>query len=149
MRQEILQRSDLREGGSEMVGTQKSSHRKLISILVLVFAISLWSGCGGGMNVGASGTSEPTSNGVKITPSNSTIRAGATTQFSATVTGNANQAVTWSVNGMAAGTSAFGTIDTKGMYHAPAAIPTPNAVQVQAVSVWSRQNPFRQCPRYS
>ena len=118
-----------------MVGTQKSSHRKLISILVLVFAISLWSGCGGGMNVGASGTSEPTSNGVKITPSNSTIRAGATTQFSATVTGNANQAVTWSVNGMAAGTSTFGTIDTKGMYHAPAAIPTPNAVQVQAVSV--------------
>ena len=72
---------------------------------------------------------------MKITPSNSTIRAGATTQFSATVTGNANQAVKWSVNGMAAGTSAFGTIDTKGMYHAPAAIPTPNAVQVQAVSV--------------
>ena len=94
---------------------------------------ALWSGCGGGMNVGASGPT-PTSNGMKITPSSSTVRAGDTIQFSATVTGNTNQAVGWSVNGVASGNTTVGTIDSKGMYHAPASVPTPNSVTVQAVS---------------
>ncbi len=56
-------------------------------------------------------------------------------QFSATVTGNMNQAVVWSVNGVASGNATVGTIDSKGMYHAPASVPTPNSVKVQAVSV--------------
>ncbi len=56
-------------------------------------------------------------------------------QFSATVTGNMNQAVAWSVNGVASGNATVGTIDSKGMYHAPASVPTPNSVKVQAVSV--------------
>jgi hypothetical protein len=36
---------------------------------------------------------------------------------------------------VAKGDTAVGTIDAKGMYHAPASVPTPNAVNVQAVSV--------------
>jgi hypothetical protein len=115
-----------------MVGTKSSSRVKFTSIVVLSFAISLWSGCGGGMNVGASGS---TANGMKITPASSAVRAGDTMQFSATVTGNTNQAVTWSVNGVAAGNATVGTIDAKGMYHAPSSVPAPNSVKVQAVSV--------------
>jgi len=115
-----------------MVGTKNSSRVKFTSIVVLSLAISLWSGCGGGMNVGASGS---TANGMKITPASSTVRAGDSMQFLATVTANTNQAVTWSVNGVAAGNSTVGTIDAKGMYHAPSNVPAPNSVKVQAVSV--------------
>ena len=115
-----------------MVGTKISSRVKFTSIVVLSLAISLWSGCGGGMNVGASGS---TANGMKITPASSTVRAGDSMQFLATVTANTNQAVTWSVNGVAAGNSTVGTIDAKGMYHAPSSVPAPNSVKVQAVSV--------------
>ena len=64
----------------------------------------------------------------------STVRAGDTVQFSATVTGNTSQTVTWSVNDVAQGNATVGTIDSKGMYHAPASVPKPNNVQVQAVS---------------
>ncbi len=132
-----LQDSDLQERGSEMVGTKQLFRVKFASILLLSLAVSLWTGCGGGMNAGGSGTpgtSGPTANGMTLTPSNGTLRAGATLQFSAAVTGNSNQAVTWSVNGVVSGNSTFGTIDTTGMYHAPASVPTPNSVKVQAVS---------------
>jgi hypothetical protein len=115
-----------------MLGSKQSSRLKFTGIVVLSFAICLWSGCGGGMNVGASGA---TSNGVKITPTSSTRRAGATIQFAAAVTGNTNQTVGWSVNGVASGNATVGTIDSKGMYHAPLSVPSPNLVQVQAVSV--------------
>jgi uncharacterized protein (DUF1800 family) len=115
-----------------MLGSKQSSRVKFTGIVVLSFAICLWSGCGGGMNVGASGA---TSNGVKITPTSSTRRAGATIQFAAAVTGNTNQTVGWSVNGVASGNATVGTIDSKGMYHAPLSVPSPNLVQVQAVSV--------------
>lgn len=56
-------------------------------------------------------------------------------QFSAKVTGNSNQAVTWAVNGVVTGNATVGTMDSKGVYHAPANLPTPNSVKVQAVSV--------------
>ncbi len=114
-----------------MLGSKESFRVKFAGIVVLSFAIGLWSGCGGGMSVGASGA---TSNGVKITPTSSTIRAGDTIQFSASVTGNTNQTVAWSVNGVASGNATVGTIDSKGMYHAPASVPTPNSVSVGAVS---------------
>jgi uncharacterized protein (DUF1800 family) len=115
-----------------MLGTKQSSRVKFTGIVVLSFAICLWSGCGGGMSVGAS---ESTSHGMTITPSSSTVRAGDTKQFSAAVTANTNQAVTWSVNGVASGNATVGTIDSKGLYKAPVNVPTPNSVTVQAASV--------------
>jgi uncharacterized protein (DUF1800 family) len=42
--------------------------------------------------------------------------------------------VLWSVNGVAGGNSTLGTIDTTGLYTAPAALPTPASVQVTATS---------------
>src|SRR5579862_5418187 len=132
-----FQDSDLQERGSEMVGTKQILRAKFASILLLSLAVSLWTGCGGGMSAGGSGTpgtSGPTANGMTLTPSNGTLRAGGTLQFSAAVTGNSNQAVTWSVNGVVSGNSTFGTIDAAGLYHAPVSVPTPNSVKVQAVS---------------
>ncbi len=55
-------------------------------------------------------------------------------QFSAAVTGNTSQAVTWSVNGVVSGNPTVGTIDQKGMYQSPLNVPTPNSVKVEAVS---------------
>ena len=54
-----------------------------------------------------------------------TVRAGETTQFSARVTGNANQSVTWSVNGVPTGNSTVGSIDATGKYRAPSSLPSP------------------------
>ena len=64
-------------------------------------------------------------------------RLNATTQFTATVTGSTNQAVTWQVNRIAGGSAAIGTISTSGLYTAPAAMPASQAVTVTAISVAS------------
>ncbi|MGH9537187.1 MAG: DUF1800 family protein [Terriglobales bacterium] len=119
-----------------MLGTKSSSCVKFVSLVFLSFAICLWTGCGGGMNVGANvGNSDSTSNGVTVAPAGNSVRAGDSAQFSAIVTGNKNQAVTWSVNGTAGGSATVGTIDATGLYHSPAVLPKPNSVTVQAVSV--------------
>src|SRR5882757_3812798 len=125
-----FQYSDLQERGSEMTGTSKSAMSKFTGALVLSLAILVWSGCGGGMNVGGSSS---TSNGVVITPAGMTLRAGDSTQFSAKVTGNANQSVTWSVNGIPTGNATVGMIDGTGKYIAPSSVPTPNSVKISAI----------------
>lgn len=51
-------------------------------------------------------------------------------QFSATVNNGSSQTVTWAVNGG----SANGTIDSTGLYTAPAIVPSPAAVTVTATS---------------
>jgi hypothetical protein len=122
--------------GSEMIGIAKSSSARLAGAVILSLTILVWTGCGGGMNVGGSSSSPaPTSNGMTITPTNATLRAGDSTQFSATVKDNANQAVAWWVNGVAGGNATVGTIDATGKYKAPASLPTPSSVTVKATSV--------------
>ncbi len=56
---------------------------------------------------------------VSITPSTVSIALGTTQQFSPTVTGNANQNVTWGVDGIAGGNSTLGTISSAGLYVPP------------------------------
>lgn len=58
------------------------------------------------------------------------VRAAGTQQFTAQVTGTSNTAVNWSVNG---GVSA-GAISSSGLYMAPASLPSPNTVTIQATS---------------
>jgi hypothetical protein len=72
---------------------------------------------------------------VKVSPATAQVRDGGSQQFSATVTGSNNTAVTWSVNGAAGGNSASGTVDANGLYKAPASLPNPNPVKVTATSV--------------
>jgi hypothetical protein len=55
--------------------------------------------------------------------------------FTATVQGLTNQNVTWQVNKITGGNSTIGSITDKGVYTAPATVPTPANVVVSAVSV--------------
>lgn len=69
-----------------------------------------------------SGTATPTL--VTVSPASGTIAQGAQQQFTATVSGNANANVTWSVDGVAGGNATVGTIDATGLYSAPTAAGT-------------------------
>jgi hypothetical protein len=68
-----------------------------------------------------------------VNPPAPTVLAGQAEQFTANVTGSSNQAE-WSVNGVAGGSAALGTIDNAGLYTAPPVPPVPNVVTVEAAS---------------
>jgi uncharacterized protein (DUF1800 family) len=76
----------------------------------------------------------PVAIAVAINPSSATVVAGATRQFSASVSGTSVTGVTWSVNGIAGGDITVGTVSAAGLYTAPAAVPV-GAVTVRATSV--------------
>src|SRR4029079_16404824 len=70
---------------------------------------------------------------VTVSPSSANLQVNAQQQFTATVHGNSNQAVTWDVNGTVGGNSAVGFIDSiSGLYSAPT---SPVNVTVHASSV--------------
>jgi hypothetical protein len=56
---------------------------------------------------------------LSLSPTASTVADMATQQFTATVNGPANSAVTWSVDQVVGGNSAVGTISSTGLYTAP------------------------------
>lgn len=72
---------------------------------------------------------------VTISPPSVSVLAGGTQQFQATVSGSANQAVIWKVNGVTGGDPSSGTITTSGLYTAPAVIPVSGTATVSALSV--------------
>jgi hypothetical protein len=72
---------------------------------------------------------------VSVSPNPITVRAGLAQPFSATVTGTSNSSVTWQVNSVTGGAASTGTISASGVYTAPATLPSPNSVTVQAVSM--------------
>jgi hypothetical protein len=70
---------------------------------------------------------------VTVTPSLAAVVVTTQTQlFTTTVTGNSNTQVTWSVDGVAGGSTAVGTINTSGLYSPPA---TAGTHTVTATSV--------------
>jgi len=71
---------------------------------------------------------------VTVRPSQVTLATSATQQFTAAVTGSSNQAVNWSVDGVAGGNQAVGTISATGLFTAPANVPSPSSVTVTAAS---------------
>ena len=74
---------------------------------------------------------------VSINPTTATVTTGSSVQFSATVSNSTTQTVTWSVNGIAGGSSTVGTISSSGLYTAPAAVPNGGSVTVTATSTAS------------
>ena len=82
----------------------------------------------------ASSTPKPTL-AVSVAPASGTVQTGASLQFQATVTGNANQGVTWKVNNSVGGDPGNGMITAAGLYTAPASVPAINSVTIAAVSV--------------
>ena len=66
---------------------------------------------------------------VSVSPATVTLTAGQQQQFTATVTGTSNTAVTWSVS------QGPGSISTSGLYTAPSTITNPQTATVKATSV--------------
>lgn len=79
----------------------------------------------GGAGSGSGGSPQTVS--VFVTPSTANVLKGASQQFSASVSNNANTSVTWSVTG-------GGTVSNTGLYTAPAVVPNPANVTVKATS---------------
>lgn len=71
---------------------------------------------------------------VSVSPSSANVTVGAQQQFKATVTGTANQAVTWTISSAGCSGAACGTITSVGLYTAPTTIPSPATVMVTATS---------------
>ncbi len=65
---------------------------------------------------------------ISLSPPNTTLTASQNTQFAATVTGNTNTAVTWSMN------PSIGSLSS-GLYTAPSAINSAQSVTITATSV--------------
>jgi hypothetical protein len=61
---------------------------------------------------------------VTVNPTTASVSNFTTQQFTATVTGISNTAVTWEVNGTAGGSQKLGFISSSGLYVAPSATPT-------------------------
>lgn len=70
---------------------------------------------------------------VTVSPASVSVLAGGTQQFQATVSGSANQAVTWKVNGVVGGDPTSGTITAGGLYTAPSVIPASGTASVSAL----------------
>ena len=103
---------------------------KNLLFAVALLSVALWTGCA----TGGSGHTK----GIQVTVASAgnaaVVGVTLTLQFTATVTGTDNHAVTWSVNGTGCTGSACGTIDANGLYTAPATAPNPGDVNIVATS---------------
>jgi hypothetical protein len=105
--------------------------RKLFFAVGLL-AVAVCIGCGG--SSGSSGSGQIV---VSVTPNANPVSVGVTLtqQFSASVSGTSNQAVTWTVSGASCSGATCGTVSSTGLYTAPAVVPSPHAtVAVVATS---------------
>jgi len=72
---------------------------------------------------------------VTISPETARLVTGSHQQFTATVTGASNTAVSWSIAGSGCSGAGCGTISASGLYTAPTTVPSPSQVAVTATSV--------------
>jgi hypothetical protein len=107
--------------------------RNFVSIAVFLDIVFTVCGCGG---LGSPLAADQTARGIKVTvtPASTTVPVAGTKKFTASVANTPNTAVVWQVNGTTGGESTHGTIDTTGLYSAPATIPSPATVIIAAIS---------------
>ena len=99
-------------------------------LLLSILSLSLLVACGGGK----SKSTTPTSSTVAVSPTTASVPTNTTAQFSATVS-NSSSGVFWLVNGVIGGNLTVGTINTSGLYTAPATVPNPATVTITATSL--------------
>ena len=118
------------------LATRGRSRRATLALVAFTFIGA--AGCG---FTGASSSSPnlPSKVGITIAPQSATVTLGGTAQFTANVTGARSTAVNWSVNGIAGGSAAAGTISSAGLYTAPATMPAVTNVTVTATTVTDPQ----------
>ena len=109
--------------------TTSSDDRALYSVVVTNSAGSTASDTAT-LNVAAEGAVA-----ISVSPMSATVTAGATQQFTATVTGDSNTAVMWGVSGPECSGASCGTISSGGLYTPPSSVPSPATVSVMATSV--------------
>jgi len=68
------------------------------------------------------------------TPASTSLEVTGTEQIVATIEGTTNTVITWTVNGIAGGSSTVGTISNAGLYTAPQLPPSPSTVTINATS---------------
>jgi hypothetical protein len=71
---------------------------------------------------------------ITIAPKSTNVIVSQNALFTATVTGSTNTGANWQVNGVTGGSAATGTINTSGVYTAPATVPNPPTVTVTAIA---------------
>ncbi len=72
---------------------------------------------------------------ISVAPTQARLLFGTTQQFTATISGTADQRLIWGINGIEGGSASVGTITTQGLYTAPGGIPVPPTVTVRATSL--------------
>ena len=102
-------------------------------LIVVVLGLSLLVSCGGG-NSSSSTPTTPANSTVSLTPATASVATNTTAQLTATVS-NSSAGVYWSVNGVVGGNVTIGTVNTAGLYAAPAVVPNPATVTITATSV--------------
>lgn len=106
---------------------------ELGAVILLALAAA---GCGSGNGSSSGSNNPPSSVSVTLSPSSQTVGFGATQQFTATVSGATNPAVTWSVSSSGSSSSSqIGAISSSGLYTAPAATSVPTGPVPQMVTV--------------
>jgi hypothetical protein len=121
-------------GGNSTVGTISSSgvYTAPLILPATPIAVTVASNADSTKSASASVTFNPVT--IVIAPPSATVKTGDIQQFTATVTGTSNTAVTWSVNGILNGNSSIGTISSTGLYTAPAVVPSPAQVVITVTS---------------
>lgn len=71
---------------------------------------------------------------VSVSPASASVRIKTTRQFTASVQGTSNTAVSWKVNGVTGGNGTVGTISQAGLYKAPNSVPRTSTVRISATS---------------
>ncbi|MGH9543551.1 MAG: hypothetical protein ACRD2H_16930, partial [Terriglobales bacterium] len=108
--------------------------RARLFLCLLIASLAFWCGCDSNNSaLSHPPASPPTSVSVTVSPATASVNAGATQQFTATVSNTSNTAVTWQVNGVTGGAAATGTITAAGLYTAPQTAPS-GSVTVTAIS---------------
>lgn len=112
------------------------SFARLVLLVLVMALLSISFGCGGGgtaVQVTAKQVAEqPATVAVNVAEDAVSLGAGESYQFTATVTGHSNTAVTWNLSGCSG--TACGTISPTGLYTAPSAILTEATVTITATS---------------
>lgn len=103
----------------------------MVAGLLVVASMLVLGGCG--FTSGAS-TGPPANVSVTVSPPSVSVSLAQTVQFAATVTGASSSGVNWSVDQIAGGNSAVGTISSSGLYTAPQAMPANPNITVTATA---------------
>jgi hypothetical protein len=84
----------------------------------------------------SSTTISPEKVAISVSPTSASLQLGATQKFDVSVTGTANQAFYWTINGQPSNAvTPWGTIDDTGLYTAPSTLPSNPKVNLTATSM--------------